>query len=268
MDCAIDMAAVQGRDDIRRAEGPNRRCIVTRRSGDRAPLIRFVVGPDTVLVPDVDERLPGKGLWLSADPAVLKKALTTNVFAKVARQAVRVPDDLGDRIEALLVQRCIATLGLARRARQAVFGFERVRAWVAAGRAGLLVAASDGAEGPKSKLVRAAGSLGVVQALTARELGAAAGRDHMVHAAVAGGSLAARLRRDAMRLDGLRGTDCSARSAGDREAGRDFDGTRSRGRRHAEACWTTAGSVGTVSQRDRPRPSPTVVPHRPSDDER
>ena len=37
-----------------------------RRSRD-APdaLMRFVVGPDGAVVPDIDERLPGRGLWLT-----------------------------------------------------------------------------------------------------------------------------------------------------------------------------------------------------------
>ena len=46
------------------AASPQRRCIATGEVHDRARLVRFVIGPDGAVVPDIDERLPGRGLWL------------------------------------------------------------------------------------------------------------------------------------------------------------------------------------------------------------
>ncbi|HEV2189047.1 MAG TPA: DUF448 domain-containing protein, partial [Stellaceae bacterium] len=45
-------------------EAPQRRCILTGETGERAALLRFVVGPDGTIVPDIEARLPGRGLWL------------------------------------------------------------------------------------------------------------------------------------------------------------------------------------------------------------
>ena len=48
-----------------------RRCIVTGDVQPKGGLIRFVVGPDGMVVPDLAEKLPGRGLWVSADRAVM-----------------------------------------------------------------------------------------------------------------------------------------------------------------------------------------------------
>ena len=51
-----------------------RRCIVTGDTRDKADLIRFVVGPDGSVVPDIEGKLPGRGLWVSAERQTLETA--------------------------------------------------------------------------------------------------------------------------------------------------------------------------------------------------
>ena len=85
-------------------KSPLRRCIATGVVGPRNGMVRFVVGPDGTVVPDVDETLPGRGLWLTADPALVEKAVVKNLFAKAARRAVRAPADLSAQVVALLRQ--------------------------------------------------------------------------------------------------------------------------------------------------------------------
>ena len=186
-------------------EGPQRRCIVTREQRPKEAMVRFVVGPDGQVVPDVDGRLPGRGLWLSAERDVVNTACAKGFFAKAARAKVTVPDDLADRVETLLVRRCLDAIGLARRAGQAVAGFEKARAWLQSGKAGLVVTASDAGADGLAKLAGAATDLPSVRALDGTELGHAFGRDRSVHVVLAPGRLADRLRRDAVRLEGFRG---------------------------------------------------------------
>ncbi len=195
--------------------GPRRRCLAGGGVQDKAGMIRFAVGPDASVVPDVDERLPGRGFWLSADRDALKKACAKNLFARAARAPVRVPADLDGRVEELLVRRCQALIGLARRAGQSVFGFEKVRGWLAEGRAGVLVEATDGAPGSRRKLGATDPRIRWLSVLSSDELGAAAGRDRVVHAAIARGSLADRLCREAGRLAGFRKTALAAAGADD-----------------------------------------------------
>jgi ribosomal protein L7Ae-like RNA K-turn-binding protein len=131
--------------------------------------------------------------------------MAKRLFARSARRPLAVPDAFADRVETLLAQRCCDTLGLARRSGLAIAGFEKVSEAVRAGKVGVLLSALDGAEGGRSK-IRALGrsSLPVLAVLTATELGAVFGRDHVVHVALGGGRLSGRLISDAEKLAGFR----------------------------------------------------------------
>lgn len=185
-------------------EGPLRRCIASGAVRPKDVLVRFVVGPDGTIVADVDERLPGRGFWLSADRDALKKACSRRLFAKAARAPVQVPADIVDQVEQALVRRCLSLIGLARRAGEAVSGFEKVRAWLSSKRAGLVLAASDGSSAGRAKLEALAIGLPIVTVLRSDELGAAAGRERAVYVVLARGKLAGRVKTEAGRLTGLR----------------------------------------------------------------
>jgi predicted RNA-binding protein YlxR (DUF448 family) len=191
------------------ANGPLRRCIATAAVRPKAELIRFVVGPEGEIVPDLAEKLPGRGLWVAAEREALQRAVTKKLFARAARESVKVPDDLVERVEALLFRNCIDLIGMARRAGQAVAGYEKVHAWLVEGRVAVLLGASDGAMDGRGKLAALASSIPsqprLVETFSADTLGMAFARDRMVHAAVARGGLSKRLLAEALRLDGIRG---------------------------------------------------------------
>jgi predicted RNA-binding protein YlxR (DUF448 family) len=184
--------------------GSERRCLARGISVSRQHLIRFVVSPGGAVVPDIEERLPGRGLWVTADRTALDTAVRRKLFAKAARQPVRVPEDLLRQVELLLVRRCRDLVGLACRAGQAVFGYQKVREQLVAGLKGMLLEAIDGASGDCRKLRALAPEMPVLRVLTAAEIGAAVGRDHIVHGVIRSGRLAELLSRDADRLSGLR----------------------------------------------------------------
>mgnify|MGYP000002164237 FL=1 len=165
--------------------------------------MRFVVGPDGVIVPDIAERLPGRGLWLSASRDIIDEACAKNVFSKAARGQVKIPDGLSDRVEKLLRQRCLEIFGLARRAGQMVGGYEKVRSYLKAETAGVLIAANDGAADGRSKISALAPEIPLVECFSGGELGAAIGRDRLVHAVVAEGGFARSLLVEANKLVGL-----------------------------------------------------------------
>src|SRR5215469_15442274 len=107
------------------ASNPQRRCIVTGEIQDRSSLLRFVVGLNGELVADTSSRLPGRGLWLTPRRDILESAIARRLFARWAHRTVITPAGFADRIEALLVQRCLDAIGLGRRAGIAVAGFEK-----------------------------------------------------------------------------------------------------------------------------------------------
>lgn len=190
-------------------EGPTtrqgRRCIATRSSLPRDRLVRFVVDPTGQMVPDLAGRLPGRGVWLSAERGAISTAVAKGLFAKAARGRVQVSADLADQVERMLVRRCQDVIGLARRAGSVVAGFDQVADELRRHRAALLVAARDGAPDGRRKLRALAGDLPVIELLGRRELGEAIGRDDVVHLAVLPGGLAKRILMETGRLAGFRG---------------------------------------------------------------
>jgi predicted RNA-binding protein YlxR (DUF448 family) len=207
---------------------PERRCIVTRGSGPKAGLIRFVVGPGDEVVPDIAGRLPGRGIWVTADAAALRQAAAKGLFARAAKRAVRVEPGLEARVEALVARHLVDLVALARRAGQAVAGLEKTRAALVSGEAALLLQAADGSVRERTRLRPPDGENTRFDCLSGRELGLAFGRDRVIHAAVLAGGLADRVRDEALRLSGLRGTDRQpfADAAGEGSAG---EGSRGKG---------------------------------------
>jgi predicted RNA-binding protein YlxR (DUF448 family) len=167
-------------------------------------LLRFVVGPDGAIVPDIEARLPGRGLWLLSRRDIVERAVAKRVFARAARRPVEIPQGLANRIEALLVRRCCDALGLARRAGLAVVGFERVSDAVRRGDAALLLLALDGAEAGRRKLTALARGIASATVLSADELSAAFARERAVFVAVGAGPIGSRLLVDLRRLAGFR----------------------------------------------------------------
>ncbi len=168
-------------------------------------MIRFVISPDRILTPDLAARLPGRGIWLSAREDVLETARKRGAFARAARGPVTVPPDLAAMLQDGLLRRIADLLGLARRAGQAVSGYGKTREWIVARRAGLIVQASDGSVAERARLLSGARDLPVVSCMTGTRLGAAFGRDHVVHGAVMAGALADRLIAENGRYAGLAG---------------------------------------------------------------
>ena len=175
-------------------------------------MLRFVVSPDRALIPDLSARLPGRGIWLSARRDVLENGRLRGAVARAARGPVDVPVHLAAFLEDALARRAGELIGLARRAGQAVAGFDKAREWVRFGRAGLVVAARDGSTEERLRLLSGA-SVSVVSPLDAALLGAVFGRERVVHVALLRGRLAGMVADEAARLAGVAGEEAPATGA-------------------------------------------------------
>ncbi len=194
-------------------DGPERRCIVTGDVQPKSGLIRFVVGPDDTVVPDILGRLPGRGMWVTAERDVLERA-TRGHFARSARGPVALSADLADEVERQQARRVTELIALARKAGLAVCGFEKVKAQLASGNVRVLLQASDGSTRGKSKLWTPTGAR-YFDCLTADELGLAFGRQSVIHGALAAGALSDRVVEEAAKLRGLRRMDGGQGTAGE-----------------------------------------------------
>ena len=203
---AFAIAMTQPEPAAPAAPGPLRTCIVTGEEGTPERMIRFVVGPEGDVVPDLARRLPGRGLWVQARRAAVEQAVAKNLFAKAARASVRPAADLPERVERLLLERALADLGRARRAGRAVAGFVKVEQMIGRQRAGLLIVA-DEADGDGLGKLKASG-LPLERLGDAAALGGLFGREQAVYVAVArddaGGEFIQRIAVGAARWRGYR----------------------------------------------------------------
>jgi predicted RNA-binding protein YlxR (DUF448 family) len=189
---------------ITEEDEPERKCIVTGEVQPKSGLIRFCLDPEGQVTPDIMARLPGRGFYVSADRKAIEKAAAKGLFARAAKQPVKVPEGLADLVESLLLRRVQDTISLCRKANLAVTGYEKVKEWLMNGRAVVLVQAVDGSERGKTKLRPPENGGGFIGCLTARELGLSFGRERAIHAALAAGVLTTRVVEEAARLGGLR----------------------------------------------------------------
>ena len=189
---------------------PLRRCVGTGETQPQSRLVRFVRGPDGALVPDLLERLPGRGVWVTAERRAVELAVKKGGFARGLKARVSVPDGLADRVEGLLVKRCQDLIGLARKASMAVMGADKVAAEIERQPPGWVLEAADGAGDGRQRVfsrvrtLYGSDTLRVAGALTSAELGMAFGRSHVVHALLKRGRFAKLWARDYVRLTGFR----------------------------------------------------------------
>ena len=186
-----------------RSDGPERKCLATGEVQPKHGLIRFVIGPDEQVVPDITGKLPGRGMYVAADRDALDTAVKKKLFSRGAKRQVTVPDGLVDEVERQLARRVVDLIALSRKGGRAVAGYEKVKNMLALEEAQVLIQASDGSGRGKSKL--STPHFGTyIGWLTADELGLAFGRQTVIHGALASGGLTQRVVEEANRLRGVR----------------------------------------------------------------
>ena len=185
-----------------------RKCIATGQVLAEDKLIRFVVGPDAVVVPDLARKLPGRGMWVEATRAAVDQAAKKNAFSRSAKAQLKAPPELADQVEKLLVQRLLQALGLARRSGELTWGYDRVSTAIGTGRAAWMIEAADGAADGRRKLLQIAARQDVpprlIGAFSEAEIGLALGLENVIHLAFLAGRGARRWTSDVERLSGFR----------------------------------------------------------------
>jgi uncharacterized protein len=188
--------------------GPLRRCIVTRAELPPDDLIRFVADPSGTLVPDLSRKLPGRGVWVTAERSAVETAIKAHAFAKSLKRQVAVEADLPEAIDALFLRRLLNALSLANKAGLVVTGAEKVDKLLDGGRALALLHGVDGTAEGRRKLDRKfmaiqqdkGCSAPIVDWLTIEQLSLAMGRSNVVHAALIQGGATTRFLNEAERL--------------------------------------------------------------------
>jgi predicted RNA-binding protein YlxR (DUF448 family) len=179
-------------------EASARRCVVTRQSAPPEAMLRFVVGPDGVLTPDIRRKLPGRGAWTLLSGETVTQAARRKAFQRALKGAITVPDDLAGLVDRLLLQDALQALSLCNKAGLVTTGFAKVEAALGGTGVAALIAAADAAEDGRRKLAQtlrrrhgdAASAMPVVDSFASDDLALALGRDLVIHAALMNGAAA------------------------------------------------------------------------------
>jgi uncharacterized protein len=195
-------------------EDPERTCIVSREVRSPQDMIRFVVGPDDMLVPDLKARLPGRGAWVTCDQALVREAVRRKAFARSLKVPVKVSPNLAEDVATLLERDALQALSFVNKAGEAICGFMKVESAIAKGRVAALLhaceAAPDGvrkldqairrqANGAQSKII-------VIDSFAADDLSLALGTPHVIHAALIAGPASRGFLARWIRLSRFRGS--------------------------------------------------------------
>jgi hypothetical protein len=183
-------------DDYREDEkGPERLCIVTRERRSPQMMIRFVRSPDGSAVPDLKRKLPGRGVWITAERRFVEEAAKKRLFSRGFKTETAVSPALADETEVLLVRAARESLSLANKAGLVVSGFAKVESAAAKGGMLALIEAPEGAADGRRKMRSAVRrglregqrTIPILDVLDSEDLGLALGRPHVIHAALLDG---------------------------------------------------------------------------------
>lgn len=187
-----------------RSPEQTRECALTRETKSVEDLVRFVVSPDGILLPDVDAKAEGRGVWISLGHKEVTEAVNKKAFAKSLKTAVTVPDDLAGLTQKHLETRFLGALSMTRKAGQIVTGGTKVKAAIEAGEVIALFTATDAADDGRKKMAgslkgyeKAAEEAGFggapiphLEMLDSTQLGLALGLENVIHAALTKGAAA------------------------------------------------------------------------------
>jgi predicted RNA-binding protein YlxR (DUF448 family) len=171
-------------------DGPERMCIVTRERRSPEELIRFVLGPEGTVVPDIKAKLPGRGVWVTARAKLVEDAVRRQAFSRGLKANAKAATTLPADVDALLERDCLQSLSLANKAGAVVTGFTKVEAAINGGNIILLLHAGDASTDGTRKLAQVLRrKFGTacppqINLFASSQLDLALGRANVIHAAL------------------------------------------------------------------------------------
>jgi hypothetical protein len=173
-----------------------RTCIVTRQIRAPSEMLRFVIGPDESVVPDLKRNLPGRGVWVTAQKPIVAEAVKRQAFAKSFKAKARAAATLADDVDRLLEQGALQSLSICNKAGLVSTGSAKVEKAIASAPVAAMVHATDGGPDGIRKigqaLTRTYGEAAVavprIILFASGQLDLALGRSNVIHAALKSGA--------------------------------------------------------------------------------
>jgi predicted RNA-binding protein YlxR (DUF448 family) len=186
----------EGEDNL--GSSPIRTCIAGRERKSKGDLIRFVLSPQNAVTPDIHSRLPGRGVWVTAEKSAVQEAVKRKGFQRAFKASqISVSGRLADEVEELLKRHAIERLSIVKKAGQILTGFTKVYEGLNQKAVIALVHAQEAAEDGRNKLWKkfaavcgAQEHIAAINCLTSAEIGLATGGSNVIHAGLKEGGAA------------------------------------------------------------------------------
>lgn len=182
-----------------------RTCIVTRTEKSPDEMIRFVLDPEMRVVPDLKRKLPGRGVWVSAEKHVLLEAIRKQLFARGFKVNVKSDDSLADLTENLLRSGLAGLLSMAKKSGVLFSGQKKVEELVRNQAALVLFLAKDKEGDGKLKMKQIIGKQSpetvVYELFTSEELDEVTNGVNTVHVGLSKSGIASKIIAAAGKLE-------------------------------------------------------------------
>ncbi len=185
-----------------------RTCIVDRQEHPKEAMIRFVLGPDDLVYPDLKNKLPGRGVWVGCSRSKVETAIGKGLFARGFKQKANPVENLAETVDSIMEADCMATLGLAKKAGLLVAGYDKVNALIRTGQVAAIVHSRQAAQDGVGKLAQAARvtemHVPVIRDFDGEKLDMALGLGNVTHIGLSGGKLTDKFVKQCARLKDYR----------------------------------------------------------------
>ncbi len=142
---------------------PQRSCLGCREVKPKDDLLRFVLDPDRLVLPDISRKLPGRGAYTCFSRSCLQAAIGRRQFSRAFKGEVTLlpEDELNTMITKLQYERIISLISMANKAGKAVSGSDKVMDALRKGSVALLVLVKDISPDSRSRFAAIAEKTGV-----------------------------------------------------------------------------------------------------------
>lgn len=160
-----------------------RKCIVDGVVKPTEELLRFVM-IDNMLLPDFNKKLPAKGIYVTNNRYILKKAIEKKIFNKVTRRNIKVGDDFIEIVDNLIKTKALNSINMAKKAGVLVAGFEKVKEEIKKNNVEFIIEASNAGKDGKEKIAFLAKTIEIFNLFSIDELDITLNKENTVHIAI------------------------------------------------------------------------------------
>ncbi|MCL2760983.1 MAG: DUF448 domain-containing protein [Desulfuromonadales bacterium] len=182
---------------------PERSCLGCKSKKEKNELLRFVITPERVLVPDFLGKLPGRGAYTCFNKKCIAEALRLHQFSRSFKGEIIAPalDGLFEQLQLLFIERILSLIALANRAGNVISGSDSIIDGLKKKKIKFLIISKDISVETADRFLSIAEKTGVAsyQFLTKEELAKPLGKELRVAIALSSGGITEMLQKELIR---------------------------------------------------------------------